>query len=98
MLEQYNSYKTFLDGLASKEERKEMERVQKIKAEKQVSRKQRIKSQIPVVALVGYTNAGKSSLMNSLSSYLHNTSDPVFEKDDTTSKGSKNSQQRKTMK
>ena len=53
----------------------------KIKAEKQLSRKQRIKSQIPVVALVGYTNAGKSSLMNSLSSYLHNDSEPVLEKD-----------------
>jgi GTPase len=55
--------------------------LEKIKAEKNVSRKQRNKSQIPVVALVGYTNAGKSSIMNSLSSYLHHDSEPVFEKD-----------------
>lgn len=55
--------------------------LEKIKEEKLVSRKQRIKSKIPVVALVGYTNAGKSSLMNSLSSYLKHDSDPVFEKD-----------------
>jgi len=53
----------------------------KIKAEKEVSRKQRIKNKLPVVALVGYTNAGKSSIMNSLSSYLKHDSDPVFEKD-----------------
>ncbi|MFA5526034.1 MAG: GTPase HflX [Acholeplasmataceae bacterium] len=53
----------------------------KIKAEKEISRKQRIKNRIPVVALVGYTNAGKSSIMNSLASYLHNDSEPVLEKD-----------------
>lgn len=55
--------------------------LEKIKAEKDISRKQRIKNQLPVVALVGYTNAGKSSLMNSLSSYLNHHSDPVLEKD-----------------
>ena len=55
--------------------------LEKIKAEKDVSRKQRIKNQIPVVALVGYTNAGKSSIMNSLSDYLHHLSEHVLEKD-----------------
>jgi GTP-binding protein HflX len=55
--------------------------LEKIKEEKMVSRKQRVKSQIPVVALVGYTNAGKSSLMNSLSLYLKHDSEPVLEKD-----------------
>ncbi|MBE0700708.1 MAG: GTPase HflX [Acholeplasmataceae bacterium] len=53
----------------------------KIKQEKEISRKQRIKNQIPVVALVGYTNAGKSSTMNSLSHFLHHTSADVLEKD-----------------
>ena len=55
--------------------------LEKIKQEKEVSRKQRTKNHIPVVALVGYTNAGKSSLMNTLSEKLNNDSDHVLEKD-----------------
>ncbi len=55
--------------------------LEKIKKEKDVSRKQRVRNQIPVVALVGYTNAGKSSLMNSLSEALDHQSSAVLEKD-----------------
>ena len=34
--------------------------------ERQIQRKKRIKSRLPMVALVGYTNSGKSTLMNGL--------------------------------
>ncbi|QZY57456.1 GTPase HflX [Crassaminicella profunda] len=37
-----------------------------IKKNREVQRKQRKKNEMPVVALVGYTNAGKSTLMNKL--------------------------------
>ncbi len=39
-----------------------------IEGERDVKRKKRIASQMPMVALVGYTNAGKSTLMNELMS------------------------------
>lgn len=55
--------------------------LEKIKQEKEVSRKKRVQNRIPVVALVGYTNAGKSSLMNSLSEILGHDSEKVLEKD-----------------
>ena len=44
--------------------KKEIEEVKKIRA---TQRKKRERNDIPVVAIVGYTNAGKSSLMNCLS-------------------------------
>ncbi|MCL2362102.1 MAG: GTPase HflX [Defluviitaleaceae bacterium] len=46
----------------------ELEReIDKIKSRRDVQRIQRERTNIPIVALVGYTNAGKSTLMNSLS-------------------------------
>ncbi len=42
------------------------EELREVKKHREVQRSKRIKSEIPIVALVGYTNAGKSTLMNSL--------------------------------
>lgn len=53
-------------------------------AHRQTQRKQRKKTNVPVVSLVGYTNAGKSTLMNailSLSTQAQSSNKPVFEKD-----------------
>lgn len=52
-----------------------------ISKEIDISRSKRIKNKIPIVSLVGYTNVGKSSLMNSLSKRLSPNNDEVFEKD-----------------
>lgn len=40
--------------------------LESIKKAREVSRKQRSKNPVPVVAIVGYTNAGKSTLLNTL--------------------------------
>ncbi len=42
------------------------ERLDKVKQQRALSRRARQKQEIPVVALVGYTNAGKSTLFNAL--------------------------------
>ena len=51
-----------------------------IKNTRGVQRARREKSEIPVVALVGYTNSGKSALMNRLLSMTEKEDKAVFEK------------------
>ncbi|NLV29008.1 MAG: GTPase HflX [Erysipelotrichaceae bacterium] len=54
-----------------------------IKLSRRISRAKRNKSPIPKVAVVGYTNAGKSSLINALLSYQHShPNKTVLVKDD----------------
>jgi len=52
-------------------------------AHRQIQRKQRKKNDIPVVSLVGYTNAGKSTIMNAMLDTYNPSSQEkqVFEKD-----------------
>lgn len=59
--------------------KRELKYIQKAK---NISRKQRRRNEIPVVVLVGYTNAGKSATYNSLVSKLENKNEELtFEKD-----------------
>lgn len=53
----------------------------KIKKERAVNVVRRLENQIPVVALVGYTNAGKSSLMNYFAEKYGTDKTNVFEED-----------------
>ncbi|MBF8982037.1 GTPase HflX [Lutibacter sp. B2] len=56
--------------------------INEVKKNRETQRKQRKKSEIPIVALVGYTNAGKSSLMNKLMERLdYDNEKDVFVKD-----------------
>ncbi|QJD86488.1 GTPase HflX [Cohnella herbarum] len=56
--------------------------LEKLVSRRQIQRKQRRKNEVPVVCLVGYTNAGKSSLMNALiQTYAPGTGKEVLAKD-----------------
>jgi len=55
--------------------------LEELKQNRSVQRAKREKSNIPVVALVGYTNSGKSSIMNKLLSMEEREEKQVFEKD-----------------
>ena len=56
------------------------EELDQIKNTRGVQRAKREKSEIPVVALVGYTNSGKSALMNRLLTLTEKEEKTVFEK------------------
>ena len=61
----------------------ELEQVRKVRA---VQRERRMKNSVPVVAIVGYTNAGKSTLLNQLTNAGIPANNRLFDTLDTTSR------------
>ena len=61
----------------------ELEQVRKVRA---VQRERRMKNSVPVVAIVGYTNAGKSTLLNHLTGAGIPANNRLFDTLDTTSR------------
>ncbi len=55
--------------------------IAEVKANRNVQRSRREKSGLPIAALVGYTNAGKSSIMNRLLALSEKEEKQVYEKD-----------------
>ncbi|MBR4971348.1 MAG: GTPase HflX [Oscillospiraceae bacterium] len=63
--------------------RGELEQVRQVRA---VQRERRMKNSVPVVAIVGYTNAGKSTLLNKLTDAGIPANNRLFDTLDTTSR------------
>ena len=61
----------------------ELEQVRKVRS---VQRERRLKNSVPVVAIVGYTNAGKSTLLNHLTGADIPANNRLFDTLDTTSR------------
>lgn len=63
--------------------------LKEVKRHREVTREQRSRTKIPVVAIVGYTNAGKSTLLNELTGAEVLSEDKLFATLDPTTRGLK---------
>lgn len=62
------------------------ERLSRVRRQRQVQRRARTRQEVPAVSLVGYTNAGKSTLFNALTHTGTYAADQLFATLDTTSR------------
>ena len=70
----------------NEEVRKLKRSIEKIQSAREVQRKQRLKNQETMICLIGYTNAGKSSILNKLTNSDVLSEDKLFATLDTTTK------------
>ena len=66
--------------------RRAKKKLDKVKHSKEIQRKKRLESHIPFICLVGYTNAGKSSLLNILTKSHVEVANKLFATLDTTTR------------
>jgi GTP-binding protein HflX len=60
--------------------------IEKLSKQRGVRRRRRIRQGLPVLSIIGYTNAGKSTLLNALTNSHIDTADQMFVTLDTTSR------------
>ena len=80
------TYKEKIKRILADKLRKAHERLDTLQKVRDTQRKQRLSSNIPLVCIVGYTNAGKSSLLNTLTKSEVLVEDKLFATLDTTTR------------